>query len=321
MHRSLTHTKHLSRGNAPGIFETDLISQVFHCAEALALRDGPSLARFMKPCDQRDFLFIRGKKIGIICLSRDSYLPTPMRDYPKWLDYIRAPDEDDFSRSFPGLVTGAELVTWPPLLEALRSQEHFKDPVCIGLPARLRAGPGTPEALREAAFIEEAGRPIVAHERIFHEQFLDMQKPKKIFLSHKSPDKSLVREVSATLRAVGLDPWLDEDAMKAGAHLERGLLQGFHDSCAVVFFLTPNFVDEKYLATEIDYAIAEKRSKGDRFAIISLQIPDDAGLVGEVPQLLRSYVYRKLSSIEVVRNIVEALPLRCGAPVWRDGVQ
>jgi hypothetical protein len=73
--------------------------------------------------------------------------------------------------------------------------------------------------------------------------------PMKIFLSHKSADKPLVRQYKHLLVELGFDPWLDEDAMQAGAELERSLLKGFADSCAAVFFVTPNYKDENYLAS------------------------------------------------------------------------
>jgi hypothetical protein len=52
--------------------------------------------------------------------------------------------------------------------------------------------------------------------------------------------------------------------MAAGVELDRGILQGFNDSCAAVFFVTPRFKDENYLATEVNYAMIEKRKKGAR---------------------------------------------------------
>ena len=60
----------------------------------------------------------------------------------------------------------------------------------------------------------------------------------KIFLSHKSVDKPLVRRYYDALRQAGFDPWLDEPNMAAGANLERELLRGFEESCAAVFFIT-----------------------------------------------------------------------------------
>lgn len=81
-------------------------------------------------------------------------------------------------------------------------------------------------------------------------------------VSHKSADKSLVIRVKETLELLKFEPWLDIDAMPAGAGLEQGILKGFRDSCTVVFFIPPKFKDENFLATEIEYAIFSKRSKG-----------------------------------------------------------
>lgn len=144
---------------------------------------------------------------------------------------------------------------------------------------------------------------------------------KKVFLSHKGVDKDKVRDFKATLQLLGYDPWLDEDAMPAGTSLERGLLQGMKDSCGAVFFITPSFKDENFLATEIEYAIQEKRAKGDRFALITLQFVDHDGKMGTVPDLLRPYVWKTpKTDIEAMREIVRALPVEPGPVDWRDGI-
>lgn len=144
---------------------------------------------------------------------------------------------------------------------------------------------------------------------------------KKVFLSHKGVDKSDVNEYKNTLALLGYDPWFDEDAMPAGTPLERGLLQGMHNSCGVVFFITPSFKDEGYLETEINYAIQEKRHKGDKFAIITLQFVGDDGTVREIPELLKTYVWKKpKSSLEALREIVRALPVVATTIDWRDGI-
>lgn len=92
------------------------------------------------------------------------------------------------------------------------------------------------------------------------------QMPRRIFLSHKGTNKPLVKNFAFALRAVGLTPWLDEEAMHAGVNLERGLIAGFNESCAAVFFVTPDFKDEAYLASEVNYAIAQKRKKATNSA-------------------------------------------------------
>ena len=142
--------------------------------------------------------------------------------------------------------------------------------------------------------------------------------PTKIFLSHKGADKDLIRNYKRTLSEFKFDPWLDEDAMSAGTELERGIRQGFRDSCAAVFFVTPNFKDENFLASEVDYAIAEKRSKGEKFAIITLVFAKD-GQRGTVPELLRRYVWKEPSSdLEALREIIRSLPITVGDVYWRQ---
>jgi hypothetical protein len=143
-----------------------------------------------------------------------------------------------------------------------------------------------------------------------NEEIVLEQAPKKIFLSHKSTDKGQVRRFKAALEAVGFEVWLDEDAMTAGAELERSLIKGFKDSRAAVFFITPNYVDDNYLATEVDYAVAEKRDKRDGFSIITLVFKDDQGKEGQVPALLRKYVWKQpADELSAFVEIVRALPI------------
>lgn len=105
--------------------------------------------------------------------------------------------------------------------------------------------------------------------------------------------------------------------MPAGANLEREILQGFERSCAAVFFVTENFKDEKYLATEVDYAIAEKRKKGKKFAIITLRYSSAA----PVPGLLSPYIYKNIENdLEGFNELLRALPIELGPVRWRRSV-
>ncbi len=149
-------------------------------------------------------------------------------------------------------------------------------------------------------------------------ELMSDQLPKKIFLSHKGNDKPTVRLYKNVLQTLGFTPWLDEDAMVAGTELERALLQGFKESCAAVFFVTPNYVDSGYLATEVNYAIQEKRAKGNRFSIITLALPDDTGNIGTIPDLLRPYVWKTpQNALTALEEIVRALPIELESPVWK----
>lgn len=141
--------------------------------------------------------------------------------------------------------------------------------------------------------------------------------PKMIFLSHKGASKVLVRSFKDTLELLGFEPWLEEEAMVAGAGLEREISARFDQSCAAVFFITPNVLDEAYLATEVEYALRQKRAKGDKFKIIAIAFTVN-GKKGVVPKLLRNYLWKEPAShLEALREIIRALPVIVGDVHWR----
>ncbi|AUO12210.1 toll/interleukin-1 receptor domain-containing protein [Priestia megaterium] len=142
--------------------------------------------------------------------------------------------------------------------------------------------------------------------------------PKKIFLSHRGSNKEMVREYFSVLKELGYEPWLDEDAMAAGVTLDRGILEGMKHSCACVFFITPEYEDNGYLEDEINYAKMAKREKGNKFAIITLELEGEKGSTINIPELLKPYVWKKpSSSLEALKEIVRALPISLGKANWR----
>lgn len=142
--------------------------------------------------------------------------------------------------------------------------------------------------------------------------------PKKIFLSHKGANKDKVKNFYILLKELGFDPWIDEEDMQAGSKLYRSILKGFKESCAVVFFITPEFKDEEYLENEIDYAIKQKLEKKQKFSIITLQFENDNGEKGMVPELLQDYVWKKpQSELEAFREILRSLPIKVGTTHWK----
>lgn len=155
---------------------------------------------------------------------------------------------------------------------------------------------------------------------IFKEDYA-VDRRQKIFLSHKGADKKWVRRYYRLLRTLGFDPWLDEEDMAAGDELHRKILEGFDLSCAAIFFLTPNFKDERYLRTEVNYAKEERTKKGERFRIICLRMPGKKQKEVEVPALLKEFLFKDPEThIDAVREIIQALPIQVGAPTWRPEI-
>ncbi len=139
----------------------------------------------------------------------------------------------------------------------------------------------------------------------------------RIFLSHKSIDKPIVERYYHALKALGFEPWLDEPDMPAGTNLEIGIFDGFEKSCAAVFFITENFKDEKYLASEVDYAIMQKRKKEKKFAIITLRYPNAL----PVPGLLTPYIFKDIENdLDGFYQLIRALPIELGQTRWKKEV-
>jgi hypothetical protein len=179
---------------------------------------------------------------------------------------------------------------------------------------KARRQDDVPDRLDEA--LEEIGGITSKLESVLSK--FDPAEFNRIFLSHAGVDKPIVRPYMSALRSVGLDPWLDEENMPAGTSLHRGLLQGLRESCAAVFFLTPNFKDESFLRKEIDYAVEEERQRSGKFKIISLLLNDRTE---DVPALLQPFVWKKpKSELEAFIEIIRALPVRPGPAIWRQHV-
>lgn len=78
------------------------------------------------------------------------------------------------------------------------------------------------------------------------------------------------------------------------------------------------YKDEGFLETEVNYAITEKMNKGDKFSIITLVFSDDKGKIGEVPELLKTYVWKQpTNDLEALQEIIKALPVKLGDVRYR----
>lgn len=137
-----------------------------------------------------------------------------------------------------------------------------------------------------------------------------------IFLSHKGVNKDIVRLYHKALQQIGFEPWIDEDEIVAGDTLHRALTSGMDHSCAAVFFITPDFKDERWLGREVELAVKRHLDFQPKFQIITLVFGD-----AQVPRLLSEYVYKKvINDLEGLREIVRALPIELGSPRWKENV-
>lgn len=191
---------------------------------------------------------------------------------------------------------------------------HYKHGDCVGAAQRLIFRPFVEllgDRIREKldvlnpAVRELAGVPL---------NLVPREGTTKIFLSHKSADKDVVRRYADILEELGLEPWLDEKDMRAGDTIHREIAKGFETACAVVFFVTKNFKDERWLRREVNHAVNRQVNEGARFRIITLAF-DGA----EVPTSLTDQLFVHVTSdLQAVREILRALPIQVGPARWRE---
>ena len=71
------------------------------------------------------------------------------------------------------------------------------------------------------------------------------------------------------------------------------------------------------MATEVDYAVIQKRAKGHKFAIITLRYPDAEA----VPGLLTPYTYKNVQNdLDGMYELLRALPIELGPVRWKAKV-
>lgn len=95
----------------------------------------------------------------------------------------------------------------------------------------------------------------------------------KIFLSHSSRDKSIVREVKNRLPPK-IKSWLDEDELVIGDDIKVSLKKAIHsETDFVIFFISKNSLESDWVKREIKWAI-EKEKELDRTIILPVLLDE-----------------------------------------------
>jgi hypothetical protein len=95
----------------------------------------------------------------------------------------------------------------------------------------------------------------------------------KLFLSHSSRDKALVREIKSKLPAF-IETWLDEKDLTVGAALEESINQAIQDEADyVVVFFDREAINSKWVQKEISWAMTREKELG-RIFIIPILLDD-----------------------------------------------
>lgn len=86
-----------------------------------------------------------------------------------------------------------------------------------------------------------------------------------VFISHSSRDKALAAELGESIRACGVDVWLDARELTAGDQLESEILSALEAARAVVVLLSPRTINSKWVTKEVRYALELRKQRGPEY--------------------------------------------------------
>lgn len=107
----------------------------------------------------------------------------------------------------------------------------------------------------------------------------------KVFLSHSSNDRLIVRRINKDLLSHGFVTWLDEDEVPFGASIPASIQAGLSECQVFIFFVSRHSVQSKWVTTEWE-SVLSKHLSGSGEKVIPLRLDDS-----EFPLFLTPYRY------------------------------
>lgn len=94
----------------------------------------------------------------------------------------------------------------------------------------------------------------------------------RVFLSHASPDKPVVRRIAAALRAAGHESWLDEDEILVGESIPAAVERGLLNADFVVICLSGMAAARGWIEAERDATLMQQlRDRKERILPVRLE--------------------------------------------------
>lgn len=128
----------------------------------------------------------------------------------------------------------------------------------------------------------------------------------KIFFSHSSREKPLVREVISYLPKK-IETWIDEKDLPLGADIKNTIKSTIRtEADLVILFISKDSVESQWVKDELDWALEREKNLGYRF-IFPIILDKDAW--NRLPEDFQNRKYYELSSFEIqdIKNLSDKL--------------
>ncbi len=119
----------------------------------------------------------------------------------------------------------------------------------------------------------------------------------KIFLSHNSEDKHIVKKLANELQNQGADIWIDELEILPGEKLIERIGNGINDSALLIAFISSRSIISNWVKKELSLALTKEINIGKLFVIPVLI--DDA----EIPFYIQDVKYADLRDQSNIKKV------------------
>lgn len=124
----------------------------------------------------------------------------------------------------------------------------------------------------------------------------------KVFLSHQADRKSSVLDLQARLAARDLPTWMDVFDIDYGQNLAETIEHGVESSAAVIFWVSPGFLQSKFCRFELRSFISNYAARDD---VLLLTVVDAEVAPAELPSTLAKLRYLRLDEGQGADKVAE----------------
>ena len=135
----------------------------------------------------------------------------------------------------------------------------------------------------------------------------------RVFLSHTSADKPIVREAAAEFANAGIRVWLDESEILPGQSLIEKISQALEETSYVAAFISARSKESGWVKKELNVALT-REINGRRVGVIPIRLDDST-----FPTFLEDKYYADLRNKDKWAKEIGKLLAAVSAKFWNVG--
>ena len=108
------------------------------------------------------------------------------------------------------------------------------------------------------------------------------------FISYSSKDKSVASQLAESLKALGIDVWIDHEQIRLGDSIPGKIADGLSRADSILLLISKSFIESHWCRAEYEPLLTQEIESG-RIYVIALRLDDS-----DLPRLLRAKRYADL---------------------------